>query len=92
MGIQFSFTFFCKCIPPYEDYVEFNYLNNKKSRETTHAKPPVKYISWQKLHDLLVKHGAKFDKYIELYITEVLPDNKYRTNKAELHVKREIVN
>lgn len=92
MSIEFSFIFYCKCVPPYEEYVEFNYFNNKKSRETTSTKPAVKYISWRQLQDLLAKQGTKFDRYNELYITEVLPGNKYRTNKVALKVKREVVN
>jgi hypothetical protein len=39
-------------------------------------------MSYKTLMELIVKHQRGFDYHYQLYITEVLPGNKYRTNKV----------
>ena len=80
-----SFIFFCKCAPPYKSYVTFSYINKKgdKKAEIVSKKPDYPYISFKELMDMSTEWYNFFDNKYDLYITEVLPGNKYRTNKVK---------
>lgn len=88
--IIYIVTFLCKCIPPYKDYVQFSYLNNKLARQTSTVKPAVKYLSWEELQNLFTKYGRGFDSHYELYITEVIKGGKYKTNKVMLELPKTV--
>jgi len=79
------FTFFCKCAPPYKSYVTFSYINKKGApiAEVVSKKPDYPYVSFKELMDLSGKWHSYFDNKYDLYITEVLPGNKFRTNKVK---------
>ncbi|QPH41285.1 hypothetical protein [Pedobacter endophyticus] len=79
-----SFIFFCKCAPPYRSYVTFSYINKKgnKKAEIVSRKPNYPYISFKELMDMSAEWYNFFDNKYDLYITETLPGNKYRTNKV----------
>ncbi|MFI5451113.1 hypothetical protein ACHMWN_03060 [Pedobacter sp. UC225_61] len=81
---EYSFIFYCKCAYPYKSYVSFSYLITKKEpkAEIVSKKPNYPYISFKELMDIAAKTHRYFDTTYELYITEVLPGNKYRTNKV----------
>lgn len=76
---EHHFTFFCKCMPPYKSYTTFSYIDKKgdKKAEIVSKKPDYPYISFKELMDISSEHNS-----YDLYITEVLPGNKYRTNKV----------
>ncbi|MEH3112986.1 hypothetical protein [Pedobacter terrae] len=82
---EHHFTFFCKCTPPYKSYATFSYINKKgdKKAEIVSKKPAHPYISFKELMDITAEHHRSLDNYCDLYITEVLPGNKYRTNKVK---------
>ena len=82
---EHHFTFFCKCTPPYKNYTVFSYIDKKGSKkaEIVSKKPAHPYISFKDLMDLSAKHHRHFDDSYDLYITEVLPGHKYRTNKVQ---------
>lgn len=82
---QQFFVFFCKCAPPYKSYVTFSYINKKgdKKAEIVSTKPSYDYISLKALMDMSTEWYNYFDNKYDLYITEVLPGNKYRTNKVK---------
>jgi hypothetical protein len=88
---EYTFVFFCKCVWPNYDAVEFSYLVNKKNPQpkVVLGKPSYPYISYKTLMDLVAKHQRYFDKHYQLYITEVLPGNKYRTSKASFSPQSE---
>ncbi|MBB6238206.1 hypothetical protein HDC90_002838 [Pedobacter sp. AK013] len=76
---EHHFTFFCKCMPPYKSYTTFSYIDKKgdKKAEIVSKKPDYPYISFKELMDISSEQNS-----YDLYITEVLPGNKYRTNKV----------
>jgi len=78
------FIFYCKCAPPYKSYVTFSYINKKgdKKAEIVFTKPDYNYISFKELMDMSTEWYNFFDNKYDLYITEALPGNKYRTNKV----------
>lgn len=86
---EVGYTFYCKCLPsvyegqPHDDLI-YTFINSKQAQQNVTAKKPdVNYISWKELLNLAVRPGFFKDNY-ELYITEVMPDHKFRTNKVEL--------
>ncbi|QDW23432.1 hypothetical protein FFJ24_000730 [Pedobacter sp. KBS0701] len=88
------FIFFCKCAPPYKSYVTFSYINKKgdKKAEIVSTKPDYNYISFKELVDMSGEWYNNFDNKYDLYITEILPGNKYRTNKVKFVPYRPPVN
>lgn len=60
-------------------------MNKKgdKKAEIVSKKPAHPYISFKELMDITAEHHRSLDNYCDLYITEVLPGNKYRTNKVK---------
>ncbi|WP_379090733.1 hypothetical protein [Pedobacter sp. UC225_65] len=86
--VEYQFTFYCKCIPPYDKYVDFTYRfgKNVPKEPVTDIKPNFKYSSWKSLLEKISFSGKDFSKDYDLYITEVLPNRKYRTNKVQLVV------
>ena len=91
---EYSFIFYCKCAYPYKSYVSFSYLITKKEpkAEIVSKKPNYPYISFKELMDIAAKNHRYFDTTYELYITEVLPGNKYRTNKVKFNIYPEPIN
>lgn len=81
---QRNYSFYCTCLPPYRFYVTFSYMTGHKLGIIVNEKPSFQYISWKELQDIIVDVKYDFDRRYELYITEVLPGNRYRTNKVEL--------
>ena len=88
---EYTFVFFCKCVWPNYDAVEFSYLVNKKNPQpkVVLGKPSYPYISYKSLMDLVAKHQRYFNYHYQLYITEVLPGNKYRTSKTNFSPQSE---
>ena len=87
---EHHFTFFCKCTPPYKSYTVFSYINNKgdTKAEIVSKKPDHPYISFKELMDISAEYHRSLNNYYDLYITEVLPGNKYRTNKVKFEPYR----
>lgn len=87
-GDGIGYTFFCQCLPPYgRGYnVSFYYLKRAGTPPETifDHKPQHKYISWKELSELIVKGKYTLAKTYDFYITEVLPGNKYKTNKVRM--------
>lgn len=88
-GYEVSYTFFCMCLPafdqnrPYDNLI-YTFLNSKSAKlNLTDKKPSADYISWKEFLSLATRPKFFEDNY-NLYITEALPNNKYRTNKVEL--------
>ena len=81
-----EYVFFCKCIAPHKDNLAFSYINTNKNRKENmlSKKPNYKYISWKDLVLLIEKYQNNFDKVYNLYIVEVLPRNRYKTNLVKL--------
>lgn len=84
-AIQYGFIFFCKCVPPYKYFPTFSYLRTKKvpASPIMSKKPDYRYISFKELMEITAKYNIYFDKSYDLYITEVLPGNGYRTTKVK---------
>ncbi|MBB6274086.1 hypothetical protein HDF26_004559 [Pedobacter cryoconitis] len=78
------YVLYCKCIIPYDNYVTFKYKINKSTVQIVNRKPESKYSSVKELLDLLTKSQNNFDNQYELFITEKLPNDKYKTNQVEL--------
>ena len=89
--VEYGFTFYCKCIPPYDDYLYFAYRVGKNTTKApiVDKKPGYKYISWKELLEIVGKYRKSFDTGYDLYITEVLPGNRYRTNKVKMVLIRD---
>lgn len=89
------YSFFCKCMPDYQNRnVTFIYIfpNRKDDIEIQSGKPNVSFISWKSLSEIFSKTGNKFDELYTLIITEVLPENKYRSMEVKLvNYKRDLI-
>lgn len=81
---EYFFTFFCKCAYPYKNEITFSYINKKgeKKAEIVSEKPELKYISYRELMNIVNEYHKIFNDSYDLYITEVMPGNRYRTNKV----------
>lgn len=79
------FTFYCRCAPPYKNYVSFSCITKKgeKKPEIVSHKPDFHFISFKELMDIANKYNRYFDDTYDLYIVEVLPGKKYRTSKVK---------
>lgn len=75
------YVLYCKCVIPHDNYVTFTYKNNI---QIVNKKPESKYSSLKELLDLLTKSQNNFDDQYELFITEKLPNNKYKTNQVKM--------
>lgn len=80
--IEITYTFFCKCVLPNEGDIVFSFFNNKQGRASSSIKPTFNYISWKDLYPIAMNGPVFFNKKFELFITEVLPNQQYRTNKV----------
>lgn len=85
-GPYHGFLFFCKCIPVTgsESPRAFIYRSDRDPGEITIHRPSYNYISWKDLAEMLYKQKLKFDLKYDLYITEVLPDKRFKTNQVNL--------
>lgn len=83
-AFEYFFTFYCKCLPPYRGYTIFSYINKKgeKKAEIVSRKPKFDYLSFKELMDIVSLDYQSFNSKYNLYITELLPKNKYRTNRV----------
>ena len=81
-AFEYFFIFFCKCAYPYKTDASFSYIIKKgeKKAEIVTEKPNYKYCSFRELMDMVHEHHNYFNDVYDLYITEVLPGNRYRTN------------
>lgn len=83
-AFEYAFTFYCKCTPPFDSYFSLRYYTTRKDPkakiETTRPNHP--YISLEKLLEVVHQHHRFLNDTYDIYITEVLPGNKYRTNKV----------
>ncbi|TKC12300.1 hypothetical protein FA048_01380 [Pedobacter polaris] len=80
---EIMYIFYCRCLPPtYKDLI-FSFIVSKEKRVVVDKTPPFNYMSWKELLEI-TSNPYLFKKNYELYITEVLPKNKYRTNKVDL--------
>ncbi|MDQ7947947.1 MAG: hypothetical protein REI78_08365 [Pedobacter sp.] len=77
---EIIYTFFCRCLETKQD-MRFTYLNSKKGSISL-MRPKFHFFAWKDLLDLIDNDVIKFDQNYELYITEVLPQNRYITNKV----------
>jgi len=82
---EYMFTFYCTCAPPYKNYVSFTSVIKKgeKKVDVLSEKPDYPYLSFKELMDIAGKYHRYFDSSYDLYITEVLPKNKYKTYKVK---------
>ena len=78
------YVLYCKCIVPHDRYVTFTYKINKSAIQIVNKKPESKYSSLKELLDLLTKAQNNFDNQYDLFITEKLPNNKYKTNQVKM--------
>lgn len=90
-GFEYWFTFYCRCAYPYKNYVRFSYIvkYGEKKPEIVSKKPDYPYISFKELMGLAGKDNLNIDHEYELYITEALPGNKYRTSRVKWSGYRE---
>lgn len=81
---EYVFTFYCICATPYKNYVSFSCITKKgeKRSKIVSKKPNYPYLSFKELMDIVNKYNINFNNSYDLHITEVLPNNKYRTNKV----------
>jgi hypothetical protein len=80
---EVSYIFYCRCsAPTYKDLI-FSFTSVKDERITEMKKPMYDYISWKDLLKI-TSNTFLFKKNYELYITEILPNKRYRTNKVNL--------
>lgn len=85
------FSFFCKCISELDKEPTFFYDRKSIKDNVTKEKPKFKYTSWKDLSEMLYQEKLKFDFKYDLYITEILPDKKFKTNKVRfVRVRGEI--
>ena len=82
---EYMFTFYCTCAPPYKNYVSFTSIIKKgeKKVDVLSEKPDYPYLSFKELMDLAAKYHRYFDNTYDLFITEALPKNKYKTYKVK---------
>jgi hypothetical protein len=89
----FYCSFYCQCLPPYDKGYKpgFSFLRKPGDRASivVSIKPDVFYISWKELSQLIAKEKYDFDKKYDFYITEVLPGNKYQTDKVKMTIYKE---
>jgi len=92
-GPATCFAFFCRCMPPYTDGnaqpLNFCYWKEQVNYETASIKPNINFISWRELSQIVSEVKNDFENKYELYITEVLPDHKYKTYGVRLTIYRE---
>jgi hypothetical protein len=92
-GNGFYYMFFCQCLPPYDNGYKpsFGFLRKNEDRisEVASTKPNFSYLSWKALSQLIAKEKYDFDKKYDFHITELLPGNKYQTNKVKMTIYKE---
>ena len=84
-SFEYVFTFFCVCAPPYKNYVSFNSIIKKGERSPAivFEKPNYPFISFKDLMDIIGRYHRNFNYSFDIYITEVLPSNRYVTKKVK---------
>lgn len=84
--VHYSFVIQTDYNAPYYKYLEFSSRINKgeKKAEVKLKKPRCNYISFKELLAIVKEHTRYFNDVYDLYITEVLKGNRYRTYKVEL--------
>lgn len=82
------YVFYCKCIAPNNNYLTFSYKKIEYETQILNKKPDYKYSSLKDLLDIVTKSQSNFDDQYDLFITEKLPDNKYKTNKVSMVILR----
>lgn len=82
------YAFYCKCISPYDSIVSFTYYKKDDSLNIKDVIPDYNFTTWKDFSDIISKEGNHLSKVYLIYITEVLPGNKYKTNKVDLVVRR----
>lgn len=83
---HYSFVFKSKYKAPHYNYLEFSCLIDKKNprAKAENKRPDYPFISLKELFDIAGGNLKYFNEDYDLYITEALPDNKYRTYKVQL--------
>ncbi|MFD0939939.1 hypothetical protein [Pedobacter boryungensis] len=83
---HYSFIFKSSYKAPYYNYLEFSCWVDKKNPKPKieSKKPCFKYISLKELLNLVNGHFRYFNDEYDLYIIEVLSENRYQTIKVEL--------
>lgn len=83
---HYSFIFQTEFKAPYYKYIEFSCRIDKKKEigEVKLKKPRCRYISLKEFLALVRENTRYFNDIYDLYITEVLAGNKYRTFKVEI--------
>jgi hypothetical protein len=82
------YSFHCKCIEPYKSDVSLTYNYKERHTDTLSKKPDYKFISWKDFSGILTKEGHNLSEKYFVFITEVLPNNRYITNKVNLVIRR----
>lgn len=84
--VHYSFVIQTDYNAPYYKYLEFSSRINKgeKKAEVKLKKPKCNYISLKELLAIVKEHTRYFNDVYDLYITEALKANKYRTYKVVL--------
>lgn len=83
---HYSFIFQTDYKALYYNYLEFSCWIDKKGKkaEVKFKKPKYKYISLKELLAIVREHTRYFNDVYDLYITEMLEGNRYRTFKVKL--------
>ena len=84
---EIVYTFFCKCLPNKKN-IGFGYLAAMGNKPTD-KRPQESYVSWKKLLDLVNNDPVQFSEKYEAFITEILPNKKFKTNKVLIVLQRE---
>ena len=82
------YAFYCKCISPYDAVVSFTYSKRDSSVNIKDIIPDYNFMTWKDFSDIISKEGNHLNKVYSIYITEVLPGNKYKTNKVDLVLRK----
>lgn len=84
------YTFFCKCLTPHNRYLTFSYNDSTSKTPILNEKPNYKYSSLKGLLDTVTKSQNNFNEEFDLFITEALINNKYKTNKVKMVIFRRL--
>jgi hypothetical protein len=91
-GSFICYQFYCTCVSPYDRNLTFAYDLSKAANKTLKIKPTFKFTSWREFQELFSKMGYDLEIKYDIYISELLPRQRYRTNKVFMvKFSREIV-
>ncbi|MBB6498485.1 hypothetical protein [Pedobacter cryoconitis] len=79
-----SYVFYCKCLAPHDRYLTFSYKHTESKATIIKGKPKLNYISWKDLREIVVKSKDSFNDQYDFFITETLPNNKFKTDKVTM--------